>query len=231
MQVGAARMQLTVSDAARLLDTTPDRIYEWIDEGTIPFYRVSDQFRFHRAEILEWATSRGMRVSVELFHTGNGDSHQPLLDALRSGGIHRGVAGQELSAVIRSILERLPIPDPDERDLVHEILLARDAMRSAIGDGFAIPHVRTPIVLHAAKSAISINFLAHPIDFQAIDQKPVDTIFMMVTPTTKAHLFLLSRLSTALCDPDFKASIARRAPDHEIFEHAARVEASFEKKT
>jgi PTS system nitrogen regulatory IIA component len=224
-------MQLTVSDAARLLDTTPERVYEWIDEGAIPFYRVSDQYRFHRAEILEWATARGMPVSVELFQNGDEADEKPLLDAILAGGIHRDLPGDDRAAVIRAILDRLPIPEPAERELIHQILVARDAVRSSIGDGIAIPHVRNPIVLHGSKSAIAISFLAHPIDYDAIDGKPVHTIFMMVTPTPKAHLFLLSRLSTALCDAGFKDAIVRRAPDREILDQADRVEASFAKKT
>jgi PTS system nitrogen regulatory IIA component len=224
-------MHLNVIDAARLLDTTPDRIYEWLADGAIPFYRVNDQYRFHRAEILEWATSRGIPVSVELFHTGNGAPEQPLVVALSAGGIHRDVEGRDRAEVLRAILERLPIPDPADRALVHQILLARDAVRSTVGDGIAIPHVRAPIALHGSKNTISLAFLAQPIELDAADEKPVHTIFMMVTPTPKAHLFLLSRLSSALCDPAFKQAVLRRAPDDEIFAEASRVEESFAKKT
>ena len=222
-------MHLTVSDAARLLDTTTERIYEWIDEGEIPFYRVSDQFRFHRAEILEWATARGMPVSVELFHTGEDAPKAPLVDALQSGGIHRDVPGSDRSSVLRAIIERLPIQDASDRELVYEVLSSSDTMRCTIGEGVAIPHVRNPLVLQGSKSSISLCFLREPIDFEAIDEKPVHTVFTMVTPTPKAHLFLLSRLSSALCDPEFKAVVARRGSDTEILEQAERIEASFKK--
>jgi PTS system nitrogen regulatory IIA component len=223
-------MNLSVTDAARLLDTTPERIYECIDDGEIPFHRVSDQFRFHRAELLEWATARGMRVSVDLFHLGDGAADKPLVDALEHGGIHRDISAEDRSSAIRAIVDRLPITDPDQRSMVCDVLVARDALRSTVGDGIAIPHVRSPIVLHGCTSAISVCFLSRPVDCGAPDGKPVTTAFMVVTPTPKAHLFLLSRLSSALLDPDFKAAIMRRASDGEILEQASRVEDSFIKE-
>jgi PTS system nitrogen regulatory IIA component len=61
-------MLLTVRDAAKLLGIAESRIYRWVDDGDIPFLRVNDQIRFHRAELLEWATARRLPVSVEMFH-------------------------------------------------------------------------------------------------------------------------------------------------------------------
>ena len=60
-------MNLSVRDAATLLNVSEKTIYRWIKQQTIPAYRVQDQYRFNRAEILEWATSRRMNVSSEIF--------------------------------------------------------------------------------------------------------------------------------------------------------------------
>ena len=46
-----------------------------------------------------------------------------------------------------------------------------------------------------------------------IDGKPVTTVFLLVTPTVRAHLYLLSRLSAALHDELFKEAIVRRDPE------------------
>ena len=64
---------LTVRDAAKLLLTAEGQIYRWIDDGDIPFQKVNEQIRFHRAELLEWATARRLPVSVEMFDEGDGD--------------------------------------------------------------------------------------------------------------------------------------------------------------
>ena len=52
-----------------------------------------------------------------------------------------------------------------------------------------------PVVLHVGQPSITICFLAKPVDFEAIDDKPVTTVFLLVTPTVRSHLYLLSRLS------------------------------------
>ena len=51
-------MTLTVKDIARLLSVSEKTVYRWISQGQLPAYQVHEQYRFNRAEILEWATSR-----------------------------------------------------------------------------------------------------------------------------------------------------------------------------
>ena len=44
-------MLLTVREAAKLLSTPEKKIYRWVDDGEMPFHRVNDQIRFHRAAV------------------------------------------------------------------------------------------------------------------------------------------------------------------------------------
>jgi nitrogen PTS system EIIA component len=114
--------------------------------------------------------------------------------------------------VLRSAVERLPITDPGERDLVLSVMLAREREASTgIGEGIAIPHVRSPLVFAESPAVIAVCYLEHRVPFDAIDGEPVHTVFVMMTPTINAHLQLLSRLSLALCDPAFKAALAAHA--------------------
>ena len=49
--------------------------------------------------------------------------------------------------MLRAVVERMALPDPADRDLVVQVLLAREQLgSSAVGDGIAIPHVRSPLV-------------------------------------------------------------------------------------
>lgn len=50
-------MRLSVKDVAGLLKVSEKTIYRWIKQETIPCYRVNEQFRFNRSELLEWATA------------------------------------------------------------------------------------------------------------------------------------------------------------------------------
>ena len=219
-------MGLTVRDTARLLTTDENQVHRWIESGEIPFDRAADQLRLNRSELLEWATTRGIRLSAEVFRE-QGEPQAPLIDALRVGGIHYAVQGTTREGVLRTIVERMPLPDPAERELVVQVLLSRERLgSSAVGDGIAIPHVRHPLVFHGGRPLLTLSFLATPIDFDAPDNKPVFALFTMISPTIRTHLQLLARLAAALHDARFKAAVLARAPADTILLEVERIEAA-----
>jgi PTS system nitrogen regulatory IIA component len=124
-------------------------------------------------------------------------------------------------------VETLRLPEEVDRDFLLRVLLAREALESTgIGDGIAIPHVRNPIVLHVTRPLITLCFLEHAVEFGAIDGQPVSIVFSLISPTVRAHLRLLSRLSFALQDPGFKAVLYRQGLRDGIYAEARRVEAA-----
>jgi PTS system nitrogen regulatory IIA component len=114
-----------------------------------------------------------------------------------------------------------------DRDLLLDVILARESLGSTgVGDGIAIPHVRNPIVMHIPQPLVTLCFLATPVEFAAVDGKPVHTLFTLVCPAIKAHLRLLSRLSFGLGHAPFADAVRRRAPRDEILAAAAAADAS-----
>lgn len=221
-------MQLKVKDAAKLLATSEKTIYRWIKQGAIPVYQVNEQFRFNRAELLEWATSRRIPISPEIFQeTEVGKVVLPSLsEALSAGGVAYRVSGKDKPSVLHSVVDAMRLPEEVDLDFLYQVLLARESLGSTgIGDGIAIPHVRSPVVLHVTKPMITLCFLEHPIDFDAIDGKPVSVLFAMISPTVKAHLHMLSRLRYVLMHPDFKRALSQRASRDELLDSLARAEA------
>ena len=97
---------------------------------------------------------------------------------------------------------------------------------TGIGDGIAIPHVRNPVVLHVSKPTVTLCFLEHPIDFHAIDNEPVDTMFAIISPTVRAHLHLLSRLGFVLRDPEFKNVVKNRSAREAIMDALVAAESA-----
>jgi PTS system nitrogen regulatory IIA component len=222
-------MQLTVRDVSRLLNVSEKTIYRWVNQGVLPGYRVNEQYRFNRAELLEWATSRKMNVSAALFDEpeSNATPIPGLIDALQVGGIVYRLDGTDKESVLRAVVEHMRLPEEVDRAFLLRVLLAREALQSTgIGDGIAIPHVRNPIVLHVPRPMVTLCFLEKPIDFGALDGKPVHVLFSLVSPTVRAHLRLLSRLSFALHDAGFKKAVTRQASRDEILNEARRVEAT-----
>jgi PTS system nitrogen regulatory IIA component len=206
-------MELTVRDSARLLNISEKTVYRWIKDGKIPAYRINEQYRFNRAELLEWATSQRINVSAQIFaEPDSASAAVTLTDALRAGGIHYRVGGAEKQAVLQAAVELMPLPDEVNRQFVLEVFLARESLGStAIGQGIAVPHVRSPVVMHVPAPMITLCFLEQPVDFAAIDGKPVRILFTMLSPTVRAHLNLLARLSFGLQQPAFADAINRQA--------------------
>ena len=226
-------MQLTVREVSGLLNVSEKTIYRWINQGILPAYRVNEQYRFNRAELLEWATSRKMNVSADLFEEP--ESHAAplpsLVEALQAGGIFYRVGGTDKESALRAVVEHMRLPDEVDREFLLRVLLARENLQSTgIGDGIAIPHVRNPIVLHVSRPMIALCFLEKPIDFGALDGKPVHVLFSLISPTVRAHLRMLSRLSFALSDAGFKHAITTQASRDEILNQARRVEATLDQR-
>ena len=222
-------MQLGVREAASLLNVSEKTIYRWIKQSKLPGYRINEQYRFSRAELLEWATANRVNVSADIFgEPEKGNVPIPgLAEALKAGGIHYRIGGADKDAVLKSAIEAMPLPEEVDRAFLLRVLMARESLGSTgIGDGIAIPHVRNPIVMHIPRPMITLCFLERPIEFGALDDKPVHTLFTMVSPTISAHLNLLSRLAFALRDPAFAAVIARQGTREEIVESAALVDIS-----
>lgn len=220
-------MRLRVKNAAELLDVSEKTIYRWIAKKGLPVHRVNDQYRFNRAELLEWASSRHMSVSPEVFEEPEDTYIPSLAEALRAGGIHYRVSGTDGISALKFVVDILPLPDEVDREFLYQVLLARESVGStAIGNGIAIPHVRNPITLHVTQPIVSLSFLAEEIDFQAIDGKPVHTLFTIISPSIRAHLNLLSKLSHGLRGSSFADAVIRKASREEILQAAAELDDS-----
>lgn len=220
-------MKLLVKDAARLLNVSDKTIYRWIKQGSIPAYRLNDQYRFNRAELLEWATSRRIALSPEIFREEESESAPAanFAEALRAGGIYYRIGGEDKHRVLHQVVETMRLPSEVDREFLYEVLLAREALGStAIGDGIAIPHVRNPVILHLDRPLVTLCFLERPVDFGALDGRPVDTLFTLISPTVRAHLHLLARLSFALREPRFKEAVLGQAGRDEILAAAEEAE-------
>jgi PTS system nitrogen regulatory IIA component len=220
-------MQVSVKDAAHMLNVSEKTIYRWIKESLIPFYKINEQYRFNRTEILEWATAQRMKVSPDIFFENDSSQNAlpSLVEAVKAGGIIYRLSGEDPATVLQSIVDSIKLPEEVDRDFLYQVLLARETLGSTgIGGGIAIPHVRNPVILHVAKPTITLCFLEKSIDFKALDGMPVHVLFTIISPTVRAHLHLLSRICFVLHDQALKEALARQAPREELMDLLSRVE-------
>lgn len=223
-------MKLTVRDVSEMLDVSEKTVYRWLTERKLPGYRMSGQYRFSRAEVLEWATANRLNVSVGALEEPEelGQPMPSLAEGFQAGGIFYRLGGTDKEAAVRSVVEMVRLPDEVDREFLVQVLLARERMAStAVGDGIAIPHARHPIVLHLVKPMVALGFLERPVDFGALDGVPVQAMFAVISPTAKAHLHLLSRVSFALRDAEFKSLVLAQAGREELLAAIGRISAGF----
>ncbi|HEY2621035.1 MAG TPA: PTS sugar transporter subunit IIA [Acetobacteraceae bacterium] len=99
-----------------------------------------------------------------------------------------------------------------DRRMIFDALLARENLGSTgLGKGFALPHAR----LEGLSETFALFVrLARPIDFAAIDDRPVDLVILLLSPANGGnnHLATLAALSRPLRDAAFVQRL-RQAPD------------------
>ncbi|MEL7488943.1 MAG: PTS sugar transporter subunit IIA, partial [Pseudomonadota bacterium] len=92
-------------------------------------------------------------------------------------------------------------------EAIRDALMEREQLGSTgVGEGVAIPHGKI-----VGLSEI-VGFLARldtPIDFDAIDDEPVDLVFLLLAPAdaTAAHLKALAKVSRLLRDESARAAL------------------------
>ena len=105
----------------------------------------------------------------------------------------RGTTKEELLRELVDVLHRSgAVSDPA---VVLEAVMERERVLSTgIGSGVAIPHGKSNRV---AKLAVAAGVTAQPVDFEALDGRPVNLFFLLVGPESAAgqHVKALSRIS------------------------------------
>ncbi len=221
-------MELTARDIARLLNVSPEMVYRWIKEKGLPARQLNEQYRCNRTQLLEWASARRIPLAPHLFREMKDSGHAPGLNltrALEAGGILYDLPGRDRRSALEAIVEQLSLPPKIQRSFLLRTLLARERLGSTgVGEGIAVPHARNPVILHVRVPMVTLGFLHHPVDFHALDGKPVSILFMLISPTIRLHLRLLSRLMFALQDPRLRKVLQDRRREPEILEAFSRAE-------
>ena len=215
-------MQLSLEELAGCLDTHPDIVLRWIRQGRIPVKRRQDACVFNPEVLKKWAAAHHVSFTPPEKKTPPLLEEKPagLARAMEKGGMYYDIPGESVSEVLGSAVEQMEnVPGRHLKDLLFGKLLDRENMMSTgIGSGVAVPHPRSPVQKQETDGALAeqmaVCFLARPIDWQAVDNKPVFVLFIIVAPTARQHLHLLSRISYCMRDNAFRELLAGR-PDPE----------------
>jgi len=213
-------MNLSVKDAAKLLSVSEKTIYRWIKQDIVPVYKINESYRFKRAELAEWATSRRRGLPPEAFvEPGSGSQPLPsLAEALERGGVFYRIEGKTSQTVLLDVVNHLRLPEEVDRSELYRSLIAREEQASTgIGAGIAISHPLNPALIEVSQPTLTLCFLENPVDFKAFDGQPVRVLFTLVAPTLRLHFHLLSKLGFVLKNKLFMKELQSEASREALF--------------
>lgn len=224
-------MKLTIDEISQCLNLPVKKIERWISQGRIPVKQDGRACIFNETALGKWASTH--HLPFRLPDEGSGKENTPasppntevLLSAMKRGGVFYDVEGNDADSVLEAATMRIPdFPEASKQQLFRRLQERERLMSTGIGKGVAIPHPRTPLEETGNESLLATFFLRDAVDFGSIDDKPVFVLFLLLSPTTKEHLNLLSRLAFCVRDNGF-VSFLKTAPDAaELFSKIALFE-------
>ncbi len=123
---------------------------------------------------------------------------------LNSNLIFHRLQAPSKKRLIEKIAERINQQHPSlDGDLIFERLFARERLGStALGEGTAIPHCRLELNDIPTKIIGAFVTLEQPIDFDAIDQQPVDLFCFLIAigKQQQLHLDALASINNIFID-------------------------------
>src|SRR6187455_3147423 len=120
-----------------------------------------------------------------------------------------------ISELVNLLAENKEIQNPKA---VLDSVLDREATRTTgIGNGLAIPHGKCA---GTNDLVMAIGKAATPIDFQAIDGRPVTIIWMLSSPPEKTspHIHALARISRLMTIDKFRHALMNAKSAQEAFD-------------
>ncbi|MFZ5572729.1 MAG: PTS sugar transporter subunit IIA [Thermodesulfobacteriota bacterium] len=199
-------MNLTIEQLAGALELSAATLERWIRQGRIPVRSSGGECVFSRPALEKWAKSHNLPFALS--ETGSppaaAETPENLGAAVDRGGVHYNVAGGTAAAVLRSAVARMDFLDAVRKAELHRLLMERENLASTgIGRGVAVPHPRAPMIGAPEQPLVVTCFLDQPVDYGAVDSRPVFVLFVMLNPDVRRHLLLLSRLSFCIRSDDF----------------------------
>jgi PTS system nitrogen regulatory IIA component len=120
--------------------------------------------------------------------------------------------------ILTSISELLAEQDSElnAKDIYHALLGREQLGSTGLGKGIAIPHCRVAKCNQITGALIT---LAEPVDYDSIDGKPVDILFVLIVPEQKTddHVKALASIAELLSDEDFCFTLRNTFDSEDLF--------------
>jgi len=221
---------LSVREAAEVLGVSQKTVYRWIKDGRVPSHRLGGQHFLEKSEVNNLVIRDGLAPMPDARREMEDHQDVSLHDMLAKGGVFYRISGTTKREVLQNALSMVKGVDESVSSPLFQMFLAREELASTgIGDHIAIPHARGSLVGYISQPVLSLSFLETPIDYGALDGKPVHALFLLISPNVRVHLRVLARLSFCLHAAEFKQTVLGQASRDTILSTLAQTEARLAK--
>ena len=142
-----------------------------------------------------------------------------LIDILKPENIKVPLEGKTKNEAIAELVNLLAKSgDVTDAKKVLDAVLERESTRTTgIGNGLAIPHGKCS---GTKDLVMAIGKAGTPIDFQAIDGRPVNLIWLLTSPPDKTgpHIHALARISRLMTIDKFRQALATADSGQAIYD-------------
>lgn len=142
-----------------------------------------------------------------------------LLDILSPACIRAPLVGTDKKSVIDELVDVLAAAGrvSDSKALKDAVWQREQTRTTGIGHGLAIPHGKCPGM---SGLSMAIGKPSTPMDFEAIDGKPVKLIVLLASPPdrTSDHIQALARISRLMTMDQFREQIYAATTSQEIYD-------------
>ncbi len=140
-----------------------------------------------------------------------------LRDILKPEWVKAPLAAGTKSAAIEELVGVL-FGQGEAAEELKKAVLGREALRTTgIGQGVGIPHAKSRYV---SNLVMAVGKPAEPIPFDSVDGRPVELIFLVVSPEdqTGAHVRALAVICRLLAEDEFRASLKRAKTAEQLYQ-------------
>ena len=204
---------LTIEEVAKYLRVSDRTVYDWAQKGEIPAGKIGTVWRFKKSEVENWVNAK---LSSSSLSQNDSQVHiKNILSPDRIVFINHSTKHDAIVQLSQVLATAPQIKNVSE--LTAEILKREELMSTAIGKGIAIPHVRLSSVTDLV---MAVGVCKKPIiDYQTIDETPVDLLFMIAAAYNQHSLYLktISHFCSKLKQEGLHENIINAKDAQEVF--------------
>ena len=142
-----------------------------------------------------------------------------LTDVLNENFVNITLSGTNRDECIKELIDKLVAAKTiNNADSIFDAVLEREKiMTTGVGNGIAIPHCKHS---DSRNFSICLGIQKKGIDFQSIDKKDVNIIFLLVGPENNPglHIKFLSRISRLMSNEELRQQLLECKSDKEAFD-------------